>query len=159
MATSAGATFLIRSCFRVRSPDHQERCSTWAAAKADFAACVSSTGIDPTPALIAAARTRDPGGVYFEAEAEHLPFADESFDLVVSYLSLIDISDVRPAIHEMARVLQSGASMLIASLNSFNSACCDTGWVKDSTGQRLFYPIDHYLRERAMWIEYRGTAL
>jgi SAM-dependent methyltransferase len=120
---------------------------------------VPSTGIDPTPALIAAARARDPGGVYVEAEAEHLPFGDESFDMVISYLSLIDISNVQAAIQEMVRVLQPGGTLLIASLNSFNTACCDTGWVKDNTGQRLFYPIDHYLRERAMWIEYRGIRI
>ena len=120
---------------------------------------VFPTGIDPTPPLIAAARARDPGGVYVEAEAERLPFGDESFDLIVSYLSLIDISDVQAAIREMARVLQPGGSMLIANLNSFNTACADTGWVKDNTGRRLFYPIDHYLRERAMWIEYRGIRI
>jgi SAM-dependent methyltransferase len=120
---------------------------------------VPSTGIDPTPALIAAARARDPGGIYFEAEAERLPLRNESFDLVVSYLSLIDISDVQAAIQEMARVLHPGGSMLIASLNSFNTACCDTGWVKDENGRRLFYPIDHYLRERAIWIEYRGIRI
>lgn len=120
---------------------------------------VSSTGIDPTPALIAAARTRDPGGHYFEAEAERLPFGDESFDLIIRYLSLIDISDVQAAIQEIARVLQPGGTLLIASLNSFNTACGDTGWIKDNTGQRLFYPIDHYLRERAMWIEYRGIRI
>jgi ubiquinone/menaquinone biosynthesis C-methylase UbiE len=115
--------------------------------------------MDPTAALIAAVRARDPGGVYFEAEAERLPLRDDSFDLVVSYLSLIDIPDVEAAIREMTRVLQPGGSMLIASLNSFDTACCDTGWVKDNTGRRLFYPIDHYLQERAMWIEYRVSAL
>jgi SAM-dependent methyltransferase len=120
---------------------------------------VLSTGIDPTPALVAAARARDPGSVYIEAAAERLPFEDESFDMVVSYLSLIDISHVQAAIREMVRVLQPGGTLLIASLNSFNTACGDTGWVKDGTGRRLFYPIDHYLQERAIWIEYRGIRI
>lgn len=120
---------------------------------------VSPTGIDPTETLIAAARAHDPEGLYFEAEAEHLPFINESFDLVVSYLSLIDIPDIRAAVREMARVLRPGGAILIANLNSFNTACGDTGWVKDTTGQRLFYPIDHYFRERAMWIEYRGIRI
>ena len=70
---------------------------------------VSTTGIDPTPALIAAARARDIEGNYVEAAAEHLPFGDDSFDLVVSYLTLIDIPDLQAAIREMARVLRPGA--------------------------------------------------
>jgi len=35
-------------------------------------------------------------------------------------------------------------------------ACADSGWVNDEEGRRAYYPIDNYLHERAMWIEYRG---
>ena len=117
------------------------------------------TGIDPTPALIAAARARDKAGNYARATAELLPFANEAFDLVVSYLSLIDIPDIQAAIPEMARVLRPGGSLLIANLNSFNTACVNTGWIKGSDGQRLYYPIDNYLQESATWIEYRGIRV
>lgn len=120
---------------------------------------VEVVGVDPTPAMIAAARTRDTSGVYLEAPAERLPFCDETFDLVVSYLSLIDIPDIRSAIPEMARVLRPGGALLIANLNSFNTANGDEGWVKDSGGRRLHYPIDNYMQERAMWIEYRGIRI
>jgi ubiquinone/menaquinone biosynthesis C-methylase UbiE len=64
---------------------------------------VSVVGIDPTQTLPNEARQRDPGGDYQLAKAEALPFADESFDLVVSYLTLIDIPDFRLAMKEMAR--------------------------------------------------------
>src|SRR5436190_14585338 len=120
---------------------------------------IDVTGVDPTSPLIAAARARDPEGVYLDAVAEHLPFGDASFDLVVSYLSLIDIPDVHAAIPEMARVLNPGGSLLIANLNSFNTACADTGWIKNTDGRRLYYPIDNYLQERSMWIEYRGIRI
>jgi SAM-dependent methyltransferase len=120
---------------------------------------VDVIGIDPTPALIAAARARDADGAYLEAAAERLPFTDEAFDLVVSYLSLIDIADIQAAIPEMARVLNPGGALLIANLNSFNTACGDIGWVKDGAGQRLYYPIDNYLQERSMWVEYRGIRI
>jgi hypothetical protein len=49
--------------------------------------------------------------------------------------------------------------LLIANLNSFNTANGGLGWVKDGGGRRLYYPIDHYLKERAMWIEYRGIRV
>jgi len=120
---------------------------------------VDVVGIDPTPALIAAARRRDVGGSYLKARAERLPFRAEAFDLVVSYLSLIDIPDVQAAVPEMARVLRPGGTLLIANLTSFNTACGDVGWIKDSDGRRLYYPIDHYLQERAFWIEYRGIRV
>jgi len=120
---------------------------------------IDVTGVDPTQALIAAARSRDPQGAYLDAEAEHLPFANASFDLVVSYLSLIDIPDIHAAIPEMARVLNPGGSLLIANLNSFNTACADTGWIKNTDGRRLHYPIDNYLQERSMWSEYRGIRI
>jgi len=120
---------------------------------------VEVTGIDPTPALIAAARARDADSAYLKASAERLPFGDAAFDFVVSYLSLIDIPDIDAAIPEMARVLNPGGALLIANLNSFHTACADTGWVKDNQGQRLYYPVDNYLQERSMWIEYRGIGI
>jgi SAM-dependent methyltransferase len=120
---------------------------------------VDAVGVDPTSALIAVARTRDAQGTYVKATAERLPFRHEAFDLVVSYLSLIDIPDVEAAVPEMARVLRPGGTLLIANLNSFNTACADVGWVKDAGGRRVHYPIDNYLEERAMWIEYRGIRI
>jgi ubiquinone/menaquinone biosynthesis C-methylase UbiE len=77
---------------------------------------IDVVGVDPTPALIAVAQTRDPRGTYVEAIAERLPFCEETFDLVVSYLSLIDIADVEAAVPEMARVLRPGGTLLIANL-------------------------------------------
>ncbi len=67
------------------------------------------TGVDPTLGLLDSARRRDPLGTYVEAFAEKLPFKSESFDLAISYLSMIDIPDVETAIPEMARVLKPGA--------------------------------------------------
>jgi SAM-dependent methyltransferase len=120
---------------------------------------VDVVGLDPTPALLTVARTRDARGTYLEARAERLPFRDDVFDLVVSYLSLIDIPDVQAAIPEMARVLRPGGTLLIANLTSFNTACGDLGWIKDGGGRRLYYPIDNYLQQHAMWIEYRGIRV
>ena len=120
---------------------------------------VDVTGVDPTPGLIQAARARDANGSYVEATAERLPFGDNAFDLVVSYLSLIDIPNIEAAIPEMARVLAPGGALLIANLTSFNTACIETGWIKNSAGRRMYYPIDNYLEERSMWIEYRGIRI
>ena len=120
---------------------------------------IQVTGVDPTHELIEAARARDAGSEYLEKTAESLPFCDNTFDLVVSYLSLIDIPNIEAAIPEMARVLAPGGALLIANLNSFNTACCDTGWIKDAAGRRIYYPLDNYLEERPMWVEFRGIRI
>jgi SAM-dependent methyltransferase len=106
------------------------------------AAGVAATGIDPTGPLIETARRRDPSGDYRLGDAGQLEFEAASFDLVVSYLTLIDIADFRTAIREMARVLKPGGSLLIANLTGFTSACADRGWVRDAEGRRLHFPID-----------------
>lgn len=119
----------------------------------------TTTGIDPTAALIDEARRRDPAGRYLRGVAEALPFGAGAFDLVVSYLSLIDIPDLDAAVAEMARVLAPGGRLLIANLTSFATPCADRGWVRDDAGHRLHYPIDHYLDDRAMWVEWRGIRI
>ena len=90
---------------------------------------IATVGVDPTAALLEEARRRDPAGRYVLGRAEALEFADGCFDLVVSYLTLIDIADFRSGIREMARVLQPGGTLLIANLTSFTTACAAQGWV------------------------------
>lgn len=112
---------------------------------------IRATGIDPTDALLAHARGLDPGGDYRAGRAEALEFPDGAFDLVVSYLTLIDIPDIAKAIAEMARVLRPGGTLLIANLTSFNTASIDAGWKHEENGGRVFR-IDHYMEERASWV-------
>jgi SAM-dependent methyltransferase len=121
---------------------------------------VRAVGIDPTPAMIDRARALDPDGDYRIEAAEALGFADAEFDLVVSYLSLIDIPDAAAAIREMARVLKPGGTVLIANLTNFNSAgdVSELGWTEMADGRRAF-AIDHYLEERSAWIAWRGIRI
>lgn len=115
-------------------------------------------GIDPTVALLAEARARDPQGTYREARAEALPFADESFDLVVSYLTLIDIPDLDAAVAEMARVLAPGGTLLVANLNPFASAAVPDHRITDAEGTSHLR-VDRYFDERGAWAEWRGIRI
>lgn len=115
-------------------------------------------GIDPTETLLAQARTRDPDGNYQLGSAESLPFSSASFDLVVSYLTLIDITDFRLALQEMVRVLRPNGTLLIANLNSFVTSC-PNGWVKDEDGRYLHYRVDRYLEEFPEWVEWSGIRI
>ncbi|MDO5657008.1 MAG: class I SAM-dependent methyltransferase [Paracoccus sp. (in: a-proteobacteria)] len=105
------------------------------------------TGIDPTAALLAQARKLDPSGDYREGRAEALDLPENSFDLVVSYLTLIDIDDAHAALAETRRVLRPGGSLLIANLNSFATAGTRRA---DGTHQ-----IRDYMTPRAEWQEWR----
>ena len=114
---------------------------------------IATTGIDPTEALLTEARRRDPQGHYIRAGAEDLPFPDAHFDLVVSYLTFIDIQGIDAAITQSARVLKPGAIFLIANLTSFASA---GGWTDEEPRR---FTMDGYLRERDSWAEWRGIRI
>ena len=116
---------------------------------------IRATGLDPTEPLIAEARRRDPAGDYRIGRAEALDFPDASFDLVVAYLSLIDVPDLPAAIAEMARVLRPGGVLLIANLTSFSTA---GAWSHKLFG-RIRFVIDQYLEERASWESWRGIHI
>lgn len=78
---------------------------------------VRLTGVELSPNMLAVARDRanDLGvGVdLHEADAQALPFGDESFDTVVCTLSLCAIPDHVAAIAEMARVLRPDGRVLL----------------------------------------------
>jgi SAM-dependent methyltransferase len=117
-----------------------------------------TVGIDPTAALIERARECDPVGDYRLARAETFSAPPASFDLIVSYLSLVDIPDLGAAAAMMAAALRPGGSLLIANLTSFNTAGQPHGWDPDAHGAERF-SIDHYLDERAVWVSWRGIRI
>ena len=70
------------------------------------AAGASVTGIDASPAMVAAARSR--GIAVEEASAESLPFADRSFDAVFSNAALHWVRNQDAMLAEVRRVLRPG---------------------------------------------------
>lgn len=120
---------------------------------------VACTGLDPAPAMVDAARARDPNGTYLTGFAERLPFSDAQFDLVVSYLTLIDIDDHKAAPAEMARVLTPGGHLLIANLTSHSTSSAMAGRRRCAeTGEELRL-LGDYLTARKGWFEWDGLRI
>jgi ubiquinone/menaquinone biosynthesis C-methylase UbiE len=78
---------------------------------------VRLTGVDLSPAMLAVARARGRElGVEADlrvADAQALPYPDQSFDTVVITLSLCTIPDDREAIGEASRALRPGGRLLL----------------------------------------------
>lgn len=72
-------------------------------------------GVDLLPDRVAAARARYPEITFHQGNAEHLDFADGSFDLVMAltvFSSIFDESMTRNVASEMVRVLRPGGAVL-----------------------------------------------
>ena len=84
------------------------------------------TGVDLTEAAVALAKKRfelfDLRGEFRTADAEHLDFADDSFDLVYSHGVLHHTPDTARAVREVRRVLRPGgrAVVMLYHRNSYN---------------------------------------
>ena len=117
-----------------------------------------ATGIDPTPKLFQRAAELGGGATFINCGAENLPFADDSFDVALFYLVLIDIEPMAPAIKEAFRVLKPGGQCIVANLTSMNTAS-DRFWELDSEGNKIGWLMDNYADERQITSEWNGIKI
>ncbi len=103
-------------------------------------------GVDPTLAQLTVARARGGGVAYARAEAHALPFGQERFDAVVVCLVFEHITDHRPAIAEIARVLRPGGRFLFF-LNHPLLQAPNSGWVIDHILEEEYWRVGPYLVE------------
>jgi SAM-dependent methyltransferase len=99
-----------------------------------------TVGVDIAPGLIALAQQRDPEGTYRVADAEGLPFEDESFELVVAFNVLMSVDEPVRALAETARVLVHGGCLCASIVHPLASAGT---WRNDA------FVVRDYLTERA----------
>ena len=77
------------------------------------------TGVEISPTLAALARE---SYEVVEADAAALPFDDASFDLVLAFMSLMDVDDMAGAVREGARVLEPGGRFSASIVHPILSA-------------------------------------
>jgi len=75
----------------------------------------AASGVDPAAGMVALARTVAPLADIRLAEAENLPFADRSFDVVTAVNALQFADDTIDALAEFARVLAPGGYVAVAN--------------------------------------------
>jgi SAM-dependent methyltransferase len=104
------------------------------------------SGMDVSPEMIERARRKaSERGVAADLTAESLtalPYADESFDLVVCGLALCHLPDLTPAAREFARVLRAGGRVVISDFHPF---CLLIGWRTCFDRPEARYWIENHL--------------
>ena len=105
------------------------------------------TGVDLTEPLIERARGMAVGGdIYVVGDAESLAgIEDESFDLAVSYIVLVDVLDYRAAVEAAYRILKPGGRFVVCNVHPMRSAV-PYGWINQGN-RKLFYAVDNYWDE------------
>lgn len=81
----------------------------------------SIVGLDRTPGMLEVAKRVAPDIAWQQGSAGALPFADESFDAVVSQFGLMFFPDRVQALHEMLRVLVPKGRLAIAVWDSLDN--------------------------------------
>jgi ubiquinone/menaquinone biosynthesis C-methylase UbiE len=97
-------------------------------------------GIDISLPMLTRAGEKLAGYPFFKAlgTMSCLPFADSTFDKVVSITALEFIEDGRKALQELFRVTKKGGSILVATLNSLSSWAAQRR-AKAKKGQSLLF--------------------
>lgn len=74
-------------------------------------------GIDSSPAMLAHARRRVPGGGFLVGELDRLPLPDACVDVIVCALALVHIPCLQPVFAEYARVLRPGGDLVVSDVH------------------------------------------
>lgn len=120
----------------------------------------SMTGVDISPKMIEFAleeeQNRTLGIRYEVASFSDLSlFEDESFDVVVSFMALMDCPNYKGAVKEVLRVLRPGGELVF----SVTHPCFMTrgfGWIEDEQGSIKLTVSDYFNSEP--WVENWGFS-
>jgi ubiquinone/menaquinone biosynthesis C-methylase UbiE len=116
----------------------------------------SITGVDGSETLVQIARERADAEElkisFICANANHLNgISDDSFDLVIAAMTLMDVEDYPGAIREVRRVLCNGGTLLMSVTHPCFSARLSQ-WERHPNDRHdlLFFKVDNYF-EREVW--------
>jgi ubiquinone/menaquinone biosynthesis C-methylase UbiE len=99
-------------------------------------------GADATPEMLARLRERHPGARTHVVKGELLPFADASFDVVVSTLTLGHLADLDRAVREWCRILRPGGEVL---LTEYHPEAYRRGLLRTFRHQETTFEVENHL--------------
>jgi ubiquinone/menaquinone biosynthesis C-methylase UbiE len=89
-------------------------------------------GVDVSVKMLRAAKKRAPAAFLALADADHLPFADASFDVALSVTLLQNMPDPGETIREVARVLRPNGLAIVTTLKRKHTQGQLVGWASDA---------------------------
>ncbi|MEM7261459.1 MAG: class I SAM-dependent methyltransferase [Planctomycetota bacterium] len=124
-------------------------CGAGGALRAIEAAGARGVGVDLSSVALEHAQKVAPTAQLLRSDGSRLPFADDSFDVVLNLGNLEHFDDWRAGVREMARVARPGGRAWVLLPNLFYSG---TIWqtIRFGTGPDHHQPIDRFAT-RAEW--------
>ncbi len=75
------------------------------------------TALDISPEMLLKLHTKNPHIKTTEGDLEHMPLADEEFDMVFSSLALVHLKKIEPFMDECYRVLKDGGKFILVNVH------------------------------------------
>ena len=119
-----------------------------------------TSGLDISDKFIELAKKKDGKVSYFRSDAAKMKFfKNNSFDLVVCVMDLIDTPDLNGTLKEIHRVLKPGKYFV----SGITHPCYDRPmvgtWVRKKNGEKAYMKVDNYSREGGMNLQWNGKRL
>ena len=109
----------------------------------------SVLGVDLSEKMIARARelTSDTAIAYRVAAIEDIACAEGEFDVVISSLALHYVERLDLVCRAVQRCLRAGGAFVFSVEHPIFTARAEQDWSYGAQGERLHWPVDHYLEE------------
>lgn len=124
------------------------------------------TGVDGSADMLEKARITNPDAELEQADVDHLPFADASFDFAICIEVLRYLPANLPCLQEMARVLKSGGVCLttaapLFSLNGYLpvNRIANKFAISDLTRVKQFFTTENRIRNEFMQAGFSGAEV
>lgn len=121
----------------------------------------SVVGVDLSEKMLERARTltKDAGIQYRRMPMEAIDFEAGAFDVVVSSLALHYVKDLDAVCAKVHRCLAEGGVFAMSVEHPIYTARAEQTWCVDAAGERVHWPVDHYLEEGQRTTPWMGAEV
>lgn len=106
-----------------------------------FDAGADVTALDISPEMLSELNKKNPEIETVEGDLEHMPFADDTFDMVFSSLALVHLKKIEPFLDECYRVLKDDGKLVLVNVHYRKPMV-----LKDDRGKYIIKCYNHFPR-------------